>query len=326
MRVGALSVRSAALAVIAWFVLAAPAALGGQETVVPGVSRFGTNGWIEYIPGNLPVIFSAPHGGELTPDELPERTRERCGSAGFATAKDDNTEELARTIVEAFYEKTGKYPHVIINRLHRNRMEANREIEVGACGDPGAERAWEEFHGFIEAAKASVLAEHGKGWYTDLHGHAHPVARLELGYNMNAERLRTPDAELDAAPDFEMSTSMRVFSEESELSFSALLRGPTALGTLFERAGYRAVPSQQDPAPAEGEPFFSGGYNTRAHGCVDGGQICGVQIEHPRPGVRNTEEERANYARALADVYTEFLAVNFGILLNGPGPGPGSGR
>jgi hypothetical protein len=48
-----------------------------------------------------------------------------------------------------------------------------------------------------------------------------------------------------------------------------------------------------------------------------------VQIEHPRPGVRVTEEERANYARALADVYSEFLAVNFGILLNGSGPGSG---
>jgi hypothetical protein len=32
---------------------------------------FGTNGWIEYRPGTLPIILAAPHGGYLEPAEIP---------------------------------------------------------------------------------------------------------------------------------------------------------------------------------------------------------------------------------------------------------------
>jgi hypothetical protein len=304
--------------VVALFVVLGPPRLQGQEALVPGTSYFGTNEWIEYIPGDLPLIFSAPHGGGLTPSSIPVRTSASCGSDDFSTTRDANTEELTREILAAFFARTGKYPHVVINRLHRNRLDANREIDAAACGDPGAVQAWQEFHAFINTAKGAVLAEQGKGWYTDVHGHGHEVPRLELGYNMSATTLRRSDAELDTDPAFEASTAIKVFSQESPLSFSALLRGPTALGTLFERAGVRAVPSQQDPAPAEGEAFFSGGDNTRAHGCRDGGQICGVQIEHNRIGIRDTAENRAAYAARLVDVYEEYLSTNFDIFLFTP--------
>ena len=111
-----------------------------------------------------------------------------------------------------------------------------------------------------------------------------------------------------------------MFSQESPRSFSALLRGPTALGTLFENGGYRAVPSQQDPAPEEGAAFFSGGHNTRTHGCMNGGTICGLQIECNLTGVRDTATNRANFAMKLVEVYDEYLSTNFGIYLPDPPP------
>lgn len=201
-------------------------------------------------------MFAAPHGGHLTPSAIPERSEQTCGSDDFVTVKDLNTAELAEEIQSVFYERTGRYPHVVINRLHRNRLDANRDIDVAACGDSSAELAWNEF--------------------IDLHGHGHDIQRLELGYALTGETLRLSDDELDADPQYEQSSSFRTFSEESPLSFTDLLRGPTSLGTLFEDRDVRATPSQQDPAPAPSEPFFSGGYNTREHGCSDGGPICGV--------------------------------------------------
>lgn len=290
----------------------------GQETeaeaFVPGTSYFGKNEYIEYVAGNLPVIFTAPHGGSLTPEAIPARTSTTCGPK-TVTQTDLNTQDLARQIQQAFFAKTGKYPHVVINRLARSRLDANRDIGAAACGNPSAEQAWRDYHKFIDAAKADVLAESGRGWYTDLHGHGHAVQRLELGYQLTAETLRLSDAELDAAPAYEQAASFRTFSEESPLPFSTLLRGPTALGTYLADEGYPSVPSQQDPAPQVDEPYFTGadpGYNTPRHGCAGGGHICGVQIETHYDGVRRTLTDRSNFATALADVYPDFLA-QFGI-------------
>jgi hypothetical protein len=39
----------------------------------PGVSYFGRREYVEYIPGRLPVVLSAGHGGRLLPDEIPAR-------------------------------------------------------------------------------------------------------------------------------------------------------------------------------------------------------------------------------------------------------------
>nr|MBP9196721.1 hypothetical protein [Saprospiraceae bacterium] len=41
----------------------------GQE-LIPGQSYFGFNQYIEYIAGNLPVILSAPHGGDKVPSDI----------------------------------------------------------------------------------------------------------------------------------------------------------------------------------------------------------------------------------------------------------------
>lgn len=293
--------------------------------VVPGTSVFGTNDYVEYIPGNLPVIISAPHGGALEPAELPIRVAgEACGPV-VTIVRDLNTQELARTIRDAFHARTGGYPHIIISRVHRNRLDPNRPIGEAACGDPGAELAWNEYHGFIETARAAVVAQHGKGWYTDLHGHAHEIQRLELGYALTGTTLRRSDATLDASTTYESASSLRTFSEHSPLSFSAVLRGPTALGTLFTEAGFASVPSAQDPAPDVGEGYFNGGYSTERHGCSLGGPICGAQIESHWTGVRNTAASRTSFATSLVAVYREFLA-QFGITIPvAAGPAPGEG-
>ena len=109
------------------------------------------------------------------------------------------------------------------------------------------------------------------------------LANVELREG-DLEALPIADAELDATPAYEPLASIRTFSEASPLSFSALLRGPTALGTLLGDAGFPSVPSAQDPAPGVGEPYFNGGYSTDRHACSNGGEICGVQIEAPNAG------------------------------------------
>jgi hypothetical protein len=287
-----------------------PTALTSSFT--PGTSYFGTNQYIEYIAGDLPIIVTAPHGGMLTPADIPDRVAAQCGGEA-TTVRDTNTEELAREISAAFLRATGKHPHVVINRLHRRKLDANREIVEAACGSASAQAAWREFHAYVDSARTHALAEFGRGWYTDLHGHGHDVARLELGYQLTAAELRLTDALLDASTAYETRSSIRTVSQLSTLSFSALLRGPTSLGALFQAEGYRSVPGSQDSAPLATEEYFTGGYNVGRWGCSDGGMLCGVQIESNFEGVRDTAASRAAFAAALVRVYASYLKQNYGL-------------
>ena len=269
------------------------------EATTAGETYAGANGYVEYLPGDIPVIVSAPHGGTLQPASIPNRT-----GTGITTVRDADTEELARDIREAFRTTSGGTPHVVIMRLHRLKVDANREIVEAAQGNPDAERAWREFHGFIEAARAAVVAEGRPGIYIDLHGHGHDIQRLELGYRLTAADLHQPDDILNS-PSMVQKSSMRAHVQATGAAHADVIRGDGSLGTLFEAAGFPSVPSRQQPHPG-GAPFFSGGYNTNRHASADGNLITGLQIEANRQGVRDTQENRQRFAAALAEVLAEW--------------------
>lgn len=269
----------------------------------PGVSYLGRQGYVEYIPGTLPVILSAPHGGDRTPDEVADR---RSGTI----VSDTNTRELTMAVRDAFIDLTGHAPHVVISHLDRVKLDPNREIVEAAQGDPFAERAWEEYHGFIETARIDVT-EAGGGMYFDMHGHGHPEARLELGYLLSADRLNGSDGSLNSLATVQ-ETSIREIGRDSPLPFSQLLRGPTSLGGLLEDRGVPAVPSPSIPGPGS-DTYFSGGYSTRRHGSMaDTELVSGIQIEHHFPGLRNSDANRRAYAALLAEAVRAFMLEHFG--------------
>lgn len=273
---------------------------------VAGETYFGRRQYIEYLAGDLPVIVSAPHGGNLEPAEISART-------SGVTTRDLNTQELARAFASALFDRTGRRAHIIINRLHRNRLDANREIVEAAQGDVFGEWAWAEYHGFIEAAKQSVDEQYGSGLYIDLHGHGHDIQRLELGYLLAASDLELPDNLLDD-PDLVNRSSIRALALAAAVGFVELVRGATSLGGLLAQEGFPTVPSPAQPDPG-GAPYFTGGYSTARHGSRDGGSISGVQIEANLIGVRDSASARAAFADALAGTLEAFMAMHFQVNL-----------
>jgi hypothetical protein len=280
----------------------------GPYTV--GNEYYSTNSWVEYHAGNLPVIISAPHGGHLTPSSIPNRTSSSC-SGSFVTVTDTNTAQLARSLKYRFHEYTGRYPHVIINRVKRTKVDTNRNKADGACGNSNAGIVWEDFHSFIQVAKNKALnSAWNKGWYIDVHGHS--GSKQLLGYRLSSANLRESNATLNSDPYYRNKSTFRTFATNSPFTFgSALLRGNKAIGTELGRAGYLSIPSKQDYAPYVGEKYFQGGYNVNRHGCNSGGNICGLQVETPSPGVRDTQANRAAYAEALVRATDVFLGHNF---------------
>jgi len=266
--------------------------------------QFGTNGYVEYRRGNLPIVISAPHGGSLTPAAIPDRT---CPNITKGT--DLNTIDLAIQIDSSFFALTGCHVHLVLCRLHRNKLDVNREINEAACGNKDAEKAWAEYHGFIDSALQTSLKSHGAGFYFDLHGHGHPKQRIELGYGLTGDQLRQSNSYLNTSSLVNQSSIRNLSATNvNHLFHSSLLRGGYALGTLLGEAGYPAVPSMQIPAPDVGDDFYSGGYSTEVHTSIQPTSVInGVQIECYRVGIRDTYASRKAFADSLARVLVEYV-------------------
>ncbi|WP_254512466.1 N-formylglutamate amidohydrolase [Anatilimnocola floriformis] len=277
------------------------------ETFVPGQTYYGKDKHIEYLAGDLPFILSAPHGGREKPDDIPDRKE---GTFAF----DIGTQELARAIHAEIFKQTGHYPHVIICRITRRKIDCNREIVEACAGNKEAEVVWHDWHRFIGAAREQVLKSRGRGLYIDLHGHGHKVGQLEMGYLHSAEDYQVADKELNGAQ-FLAASSLQGLIALNRRPYSELIRGDFALGTLLAERGFPATPSKQRPEPTT--PYFRGGYNTSRYG-HDGGPIAGLQIETNSRGVRDNDVSRAKFAKGMYESLQIFFEAQFNMPLSPP--------
>lgn len=286
-------------------------------TVPVGSPFFGRNGYIEYQRGDCPIIIVAGHGGVEQPAELADRTNTGAWPDSVLIP-DQNTEDLARRIVNEIHARSGQRPHLVVNRLHRGKLDPNREIGEAAQGDPNTEISYNEFHAFIEDARLAIEPAFGFGLLVDIHGHAHDIDRLEFGYNLGATDLNKSDAELER-PSYAENFSMRTHTYRPGVGLPALIRGPRSFGDLLDRRGYPGVPSPNVPGPGS-DPYFAGGYNIEEHGSLKNvGNIQSFQIEAWRVGVRDTADNRTAFAKALATSINDFVYDQFGYELGSGG-------
>ncbi len=264
--------------------------------------------YVRIEPGQLPIILSAPHGGYLLPAEIKDRA---C--AGCTLISDSFTLELTDELSRALFDLTGKRPHVVINLLHRVKLDANRDLMDGADGDPISELAWQDYHDAMSEAQTNVTNDFGKGLVMDIHGHGHDIQRLELGYLPDEDELRVTDEALNTSRGHRNTFNSLVASNPNGYTFAQLIRGPKSLGQYFENRGYPSVPSEITPFPLVDEPYFAGGYITQEYGSRHGGTIDAVQVEANRHGVRHTADQRRAFADSTAVILAEFFAHHYGI-------------
>lgn len=271
---------------------------------VPGSTYLDATGYVEYRAGNLPIIISVPHGGNLEPASIPDRT-------SGTLIKDSWTKPIGEGMYDALFEQTGCYPHLIINLLHRKKFDANRDIGEAADGNPIVEQSWAAYHDFIDASKAQVVQDYGRGLFMDIHGHAHTIQRIELGYLLSGSELRLSDANLNMVTYIEESSILTLEGDNIQaLTHAELLRGEDSFGTLLDDKGFPAVPSFTDPFPDVGEDYFSGGYNTARHGSRDNaGEIDAIQFELNQD-VRFNATTRAMLIDSLSTAANEYINLH----------------
>lgn len=278
-----------------------------SQSYIPGNVYLDSTGYVEYRAGNLPIIISAPHGGSLEPSSIPDRT---C--AGCVMVKDSWTQTISEGMYDEIFDKTGCYPHVIINLLHRKKFDANRDIGDAADGNPKVEQAWKAYHEFINSAKTQVASDYGRGLFLDIHGHGHSIQRIELGYLLSKSELQLPDSSLNATILIEESGIKQLIGDNIQNhSHTELLKGPNSFGTLLAKKGFPSVPSSADPFAQGNEPYFSGGYNTQRHGSRDTALgIDAIQVELNQQ-IRFNDSTRLVLIDSLAQTAMQYYDLHF---------------
>jgi hypothetical protein len=274
-----------------------------------GVPVTDPDGWMEYIPGDMPLLVIAPHGGLLQPSALSTRNCSVIAAtipgSDCTTGNDEQTQDLARRLVDSVVARTGRRPHLLVNLLHRNRFDGNRDRPEATGNNAALDRSWTWFHAFADSAKARIVATAGRGLVLDVHGHGRPLPRIEWGYLTGRTALNASDSVLALQA---TASSLRRLTTDARAgdAFPALVRGPNSLGGLLQALGYAGVPSPAQLGPG-GEDYFNGGFNTGRHGSRDGGAVDAIQLEAQQPGIRDTPENRSRFAGALARALDAFL-------------------
>ena len=223
----------------------------GCATRAAAETAFAAADFIAVQKGDLPIIFSAPHGGMMPIPGVPERKGEgmKKGGAGFFAGRDENTELLAAAIAAAVEKRLGKKPFFVIAKAHRKYVDANRPLEI-AVEHPRAREVYDAYRGRLAEFCDDVQKRFGHGLLVDVHGQASARDTVFRGTHNGAT-----DALL-----------AKMFGEK-------IHAGPQSVAGLLVARGINMKPTDTSPE-ASG---FTGGHIVQTYGKHEG--IGAVQFE-----------------------------------------------
>lgn len=244
-----------------------------------GKKAFVASDFITVQQGNLPIIFSAPHGGMLAIPGVPERlgTGLKKGASGFFAGRDENTELLTAAIARAIEAKLGKKPYFVIAKFHRKYIDPNRPPEI-AVEHPRAREVYDLYRGTLAKYCDAVHARFGRGLLIDVHGQGSARDTVFRGTHNGAT-----DAML-----------VKLFGQKVH-------SGPQSLAGLLNARGIPMKPSDTS-AETRG---FTGGHIVQTYGKHEG--IGAVQFEFGMDF--RTKDAIADAAEKVADGVADFAKL-----------------
>lgn len=261
------------------------------------------NGWTEVIVGNMPLIISVPHGGDKNPDFIEDRT---C--SGAVTTRDLNTVELSYRLKEQIEKTTEKTPYMILSHISRKKIDQNRNLKEATCGNLKLEPVWEYYHQSLDSIISKSIEHFGYALFVEVHGHAHPIERIELGYALSKDELIRLN---ESNPDDELRISSSLdglLKLQSSLNLKEMIIGEYSFGTIITDESYNAVPAKQDPYVNKEDKYFTGGYNTRRYtNPKNYPGVFGFQMECPRLGIREDSQTQHLFAQSFVQAYKKYI-------------------
>lgn len=127
----------------------------------------GAGEWLTVRIGTMPVVLSAPHGGDRPMPHIP--VRQRSDLPKFQTVRDERTTELTEKLAETLAEELGRQPYLVILRAERKYVDVNRPAEHAYEAEP-AQAVYEAYHHALRKACDEIRAKWKHGLLLDVHG------------------------------------------------------------------------------------------------------------------------------------------------------------
>jgi N-formylglutamate amidohydrolase len=199
--------------------------------------------------GTLPIILTAPHGGNSPVPGAPPRTR---GERDQDVRTGELAEALASRLEAIFCER----PYVVIALFHRRYIDANR-AEAESYEHPDARPAYLAYHDSIRRFVDEIRARYPQGGILiDVHGQAEDPGRIHRGTRNG-------------------TTVSRLLARHGEES----LVGRNSIAGQLQAAGYDVFPPGGPLQGAREDARYNGGYTVATYGSQHPDGIDAIQLE-----------------------------------------------
>lgn len=220
----------------------------------------------------MPIILTAPHGGEEWIPGVPKRT-----GAGVETVQDGYTYELTIMLADEIFRLTGRKPYVVAAQFIRKNIDANRPAHK-AYDHQKAKKYYDTYHNKVAEYVNEVKQRWGHGLLLDIHAHGAEGKRDTIFRGTDEGRT--------------LQSLVNRFGQEA-------LTGPKSILGQLVSQGYKAFPSRAGQAE---DSCYSGGYTVRHYGSSKGG-IDALQLEL---GALHRYDEPEEFSEDLAQAIKNF--------------------
>ncbi|MHA1195082.1 MAG: hypothetical protein ACTSRH_03810 [Promethearchaeota archaeon] len=249
------------------------------------------NEYFDYFQGDLPIIFSVPHGGDFLSNNIPSRKE---GILGI----DINTIQLTNLIIKKLimlFENEGsvyKNPSWIMSKIHRSKIDFNRdEKNAYFSGSKLAKQLYDFYHGKLLEFIKYNLNEFSFSLLFDIHGFDKkdipfnfPIVDIVIGTN-------------------NMQTIIGYNTRRFE--WKNTIRGKII--KLFLKEGIKIAPNK----PVRREYVLTGGYIVNKYGAMNIKNSMTIQIEFSDDVRMNNLLLKEKVISILADAIYQEIIRNF---------------
>lgn len=228
--------------------------------------------------GNLPIVLTAPHGGQ---NEVPGAGTRTSG----VVSRDAHTLELTEALAKKLKDILGAEPYVVAAKFHRKYIDANR-AETAAFEDANARPVYLAYHRQIREYVDEVRQKYPSGaLFLDIHGQSTDLDTVHRGTKNGAT----------------------VTNMLEKQGMDALSGEKSILGVLQSK-GRAVFPPSNTPLgnPLENR-LYNGGYTVRTYGSNNRDGIDAIQLELGM-NLRRTPQFTDELAEAIAVYYKTYLA------------------
>lgn len=230
--------------------------------------------------GGLPIILTAPHGGQLEIPDVPERKK-------GTKVKDIYTLDLTLATSKFLFELTGVYPYVVAANFSRKYIDANRSAKR-AYEDERAKLVYDSYHQYIAEFIKEIKEKYEKfHLLLDIHGQSLHHDTIFRG---------TKDK----------TTIQNLIEKYGENGIS----GENSIIGILNSKGYKTHLTE---ITEEEHRSFDGGYTVGKYGSHNKDGIDAIQLEFGRNyrEPENIDKTAQNLANAIFQFYKLATKTNF---------------